>query len=267
MAGAGSSGYFDRPPSAAPPSPSPPSPSSLAVLPALAPPLAVFVDSPISSSPTTDAPWAAPPVARRNTESSVASFGFVPLAPAKQTASGTAALAPPRTGLQKVPSGSSSDGRRSFSLPQPTITAEPEPLDGSLTDQGRRAKTESEPVNGSASGALAPVANGRRPSTEAGLERQRSFLQSSPSQQASSSGGLVQRKRLGSKSSNAGGANDARLPQRAGGAAVPPAEEPKVLVGNLIGEDHVNYVLMYNMLTGIRIAVSPAGVPNESSRR
>jgi hypothetical protein len=29
-----------------------------------------------------------------------------------------------------------------------------------------------------------------------------------------------------------------------------------VLVGNLIGEDHVNYVLMYNMLTGIRIGVS-----------
>jgi hypothetical protein len=27
-------------------------------------------------------------------------------------------------------------------------------------------------------------------------------------------------------------------------------------VGNLIGEDHVNYVLMYNMLTGIRIGVS-----------
>jgi 1-phosphatidylinositol-4-phosphate 5-kinase len=33
-------------------------------------------------------------------------------------------------------------------------------------------------------------------------------------------------------------------------------EEAKVLVGNLIGEDHVNYVLMYNMLTGIRIGVS-----------
>jgi 1-phosphatidylinositol-4-phosphate 5-kinase len=31
-----------------------------------------------------------------------------------------------------------------------------------------------------------------------------------------------------------------------------------VLVGNLIGEDHVNYVLMYNMLTGIRIGVSYA---------
>lgn len=28
------------------------------------------------------------------------------------------------------------------------------------------------------------------------------------------------------------------------------------LVGKLIGVDHVNYVLMYNMLTGIRIAVS-----------
>jgi 1-phosphatidylinositol-4-phosphate 5-kinase len=33
-------------------------------------------------------------------------------------------------------------------------------------------------------------------------------------------------------------------------------KDPKVLVGNLIGEDHVNYVLMYNMLTGIRIGVS-----------
>lgn len=33
-------------------------------------------------------------------------------------------------------------------------------------------------------------------------------------------------------------------------------DEDKVLVGNLIGEDHANYVLMYNMLTGIRIAVS-----------
>jgi len=32
-------------------------------------------------------------------------------------------------------------------------------------------------------------------------------------------------------------------------------DDPKVLVGNLIGEDHVNYVLMYNMLTGIRIGV------------
>ena len=33
-------------------------------------------------------------------------------------------------------------------------------------------------------------------------------------------------------------------------------EAPHVLVGNLISEGHVNYVLMYNMLTGIRIAVS-----------
>lgn len=33
-------------------------------------------------------------------------------------------------------------------------------------------------------------------------------------------------------------------------------DDTRVLVGNLIGEDHVNYVLMYNMLTGIRIAVS-----------
>ena len=33
-------------------------------------------------------------------------------------------------------------------------------------------------------------------------------------------------------------------------------EASNVLVGNLIGEDHVNYVLMYNMLTGIRVGVS-----------
>ncbi|KAG6330617.1 hypothetical protein ID866_8472 [Astraeus odoratus] len=33
-------------------------------------------------------------------------------------------------------------------------------------------------------------------------------------------------------------------------------DDNKPLVGNLIGEGHVNYVLMYNMLTGIRIAVS-----------
>ncbi|KAG9105923.1 Phosphatidylinositol-4-phosphate 5-kinase [Ceratobasidium sp. 392] len=35
-----------------------------------------------------------------------------------------------------------------------------------------------------------------------------------------------------------------------------PGTGDKVLVGNLIGEDHANYVLMYNMLTGIRIGVS-----------
>ena len=32
-------------------------------------------------------------------------------------------------------------------------------------------------------------------------------------------------------------------------------DENKPLMGNLIGEDHANYVLMYNMLTGIRIGV------------
>lgn len=33
-------------------------------------------------------------------------------------------------------------------------------------------------------------------------------------------------------------------------------EDTKVLVGNLVAEGHRNYVLMYNMLTGIRVAVS-----------
>jgi 1-phosphatidylinositol-4-phosphate 5-kinase len=39
-------------------------------------------------------------------------------------------------------------------------------------------------------------------------------------------------------------------------STVKETEDGGPLVGNLIGEDHVNYVLMYNMLTGIRIAVS-----------
>ncbi|KAK9479525.1 SAICAR synthase [Lipomyces japonicus] len=33
-------------------------------------------------------------------------------------------------------------------------------------------------------------------------------------------------------------------------------EDDKVLVGTKVGEDHVNYILAYNMLTGIRVAVS-----------
>jgi 1-phosphatidylinositol-4-phosphate 5-kinase len=33
-------------------------------------------------------------------------------------------------------------------------------------------------------------------------------------------------------------------------------EEPRALIGNVIGEEHDNFVLMYNMLTGIRIGVS-----------
>ena len=39
------------------------------------------------------------------------------------------------------------------------------------------------------------------------------------------------------------------------GSALTPATPEMPLVGNLIGEDHVNYILMYNMLTGIRIGV------------
>ncbi|GJJ15000.1 hypothetical protein Clacol_009271 [Clathrus columnatus] len=45
-------------------------------------------------------------------------------------------------------------------------------------------------------------------------------------------------------------------------ARAPKEKEEEVLVGNLIGEDHVNYVLMYNMLTGIRVAVSRCQAKN-----
>jgi 1-phosphatidylinositol-4-phosphate 5-kinase len=42
---------------------------------------------------------------------------------------------------------------------------------------------------------------------------------------------------------------------RQGSKASRASQSDKPLVGNLIGEDHVNYVLMYNMLTGIRVGV------------
>jgi 1-phosphatidylinositol-4-phosphate 5-kinase len=52
----------------------------------------------------------------------------------------------------------------------------------------------------------------------------------------------------------------AKAQQEAEAALAGPASGSKdaPLVGNLIGEDHVNYVLMYNMLTGIRIGVCHA---------
>ncbi len=51
----------------------------------------------------------------------------------------------------------------------------------------------------------------------------------------------------------------ASMPPWTPGAGQPETQESdQPLVGNLIGEDHANYVLMYNMLTGIRIGVSLA---------
>lgn len=47
-----------------------------------------------------------------------------------------------------------------------------------------------------------------------------------------------------------------RRSTRAGSHAEVGGPGTGVLVGNLIGQDHANYVLMYNMLTGIRIGVS-----------
>lgn len=112
-----------------------------------------------------------------------------------------------------------------------TITAEPDSLDEASANQGRRAKTDGEPAQG-----LSPLVNGRRPSTDVDQDRLQSFLRVSPSQQASALGGLVQRRRLGSKSSNAGGAGEGRLHTRTGNAAGQQSEEPKVPVGNLSGQ-------------------------------
>lgn len=51
---------------------------------------------------------------------------------------------------------------------------------------------------------------------------------------------------------------------RTGSAGTKSLEEWKPIVGNVVGEGHVNYILMYNMLTGIRVAVSHA-VPFSST--
>lgn len=71
----------------------------------------------------------------------------------------------------------------------------------------------------------------------------------------------IRRERLERRQKKASGTDG--MPEGAEVAEKPEIKEPKreetrVLVGNLIGEDHVNYVLMYNMLTGIRIGVSLA---------
>ena len=43
---------------------------------------------------------------------------------------------------------------------------------------------------------------------------------------------------------------------RTGSAGSKSLEEWKPVLGHVVGEGHVNYILMYNMLTGIRVAVS-----------
>ena len=45
---------------------------------------------------------------------------------------------------------------------------------------------------------------------------------------------------------------------RTGSAGAKSLEEWKPVVGHVVGEGHVNYILMYNMLTGIRVSVSCA---------
>jgi 1-phosphatidylinositol-4-phosphate 5-kinase len=62
---------------------------------------------------------------------------------------------------------------------------------------------------------------------------------------------IIRRERLERRQKKVSGEPEVDAPK-----PEPKKEDPKVLVGNLIGEDHVNYVLMYNMLTGIRIGVS-----------
>ncbi|PVF93524.1 SAICAR synthase-like protein [Serendipita vermifera] len=54
-----------------------------------------------------------------------------------------------------------------------------------------------------------------------------------------------------SRSGSAGGKSTGG--KSTGGKSV---DEWKPVVGNVVGEGHVNYILMYNMLTGIRVAVS-----------
>ncbi|KAF9478972.1 SAICAR synthase-like protein [Pholiota conissans] len=65
----------------------------------------------------------------------------------------------------------------------------------------------------------------------------------------------IRRERM-SKRAKAQQEAEAALTRKAGEKDAGDGAQDAPLVGNLIGEDHVNYVLMYNMLTGIRIGVS-----------
>ncbi|KAK1921270.1 1-phosphatidylinositol-4-phosphate 5-kinase [Papiliotrema laurentii] len=67
---------------------------------------------------------------------------------------------------------------------------------------------------------------------------------------------IIRRERLERRQKKADALENPPEPPATATKPEPKKEDPKVLVGNLIGEDHVNYVLMYNMLTGIRIGVS-----------
>ncbi|GAA5989510.1 hypothetical protein JCM10908_000510 [Rhodotorula pacifica] len=117
-----------------------------------------------------------------------------------------------------------------------------------LLERDRAAgKKERKPSEGSLS---APIED-KLPSGPGALIRRRvtrmgsgsSVQDGSPSTQGREGAGTPRDESAGRRGRGGSGREDDR-------AAV------GVLVGNLIGQDHANYVLMYNMLTGIRIGVS-----------
>lgn len=254
---AASAGYFDHPPPPVARSPSPtvdPSPPVASTSSALlAPPLLSTVSRRYTTgSPSSDAP------------------AKVPGQPA-----------PVSKPLQKASSISSN--ARSVSLPKAAAAAAPahetSQLDADILAQAeairkersvRKAKKDEEDAAIQAASEAAskpPVQPTVQPTTDDGRPPTTDHVRTSMSLSRGQAPGTNTRRRLGSTASSTGG-GEGRAAQRSSqqqqqqgqstsARAVNEADaEPKVLVGNLIGEDHVNYVLCYNMLTGIRIGVS-----------
>lgn len=67
-------------------------------------------------------------------------------------------------------------------------------------------------------------------------------------------GKASEKERVHSRSGSTGGKSvgGKSVARSTGGKSI---DEWRPVVGNVVGEGHVNYILMYNMLTGIRVAV------------
>lgn len=112
---------------------------------------------------------------------------------------------------------------------------------------GAGKKKERMPSDGSES---APIAD-KLPSGPGALIRRRVTRMGSGSSQQDSSPTAHGREASGGQRDESTGRRG-----RGGSGREDDRAAVGVLVGNLIGQDHANYVLMYNMLTGIRIGVS-----------
>lgn len=88
-------------------------------------------------------------------------------------------------------------------------------------------------------------------------ERKRRDLEAQEAERIKEEGGSVPGVKRDSKGKERGHTRSGSAGAKStGGRSGKSLDEWKPIVGNVVGEGHVNYILMYNMLTGIRVAVS-----------